>query len=119
MHELAISSAVLATAEKHAAGRPVTAVTMTVGALRQVVPESLEFYFGIVSRDTVFDGARLEQVLVPALVRCSACGDERELDDLPLFLCPHCGGACEVVAGNELEVESIEVKEEDECTAPA
>jgi hydrogenase nickel incorporation protein HypA/HybF len=120
MHELSISSAVLATVEKHAAGRRVTAVTMTVGGLRQVVPESLEFYFGIVSRDTVCEGARLEQVLVPALVRCTDCGDERELDDLPLFLCPQCGGRCEVVSGNELEVESIEVMdEEDACTAPA
>jgi hydrogenase nickel incorporation protein HypA/HybF len=120
MHELSISSAVVATVEKHAAGRPVTAVTMTVGALRQVVPDSLEFYFGIVSKGTVCEGARLEQVLVPALVRCSSCGDERELDDLPLFLCPACGGRCEVVAGNELEVESIEVKEEENaCTAPA
>ena len=120
MHELSISSAVVDTVLKHAAGRPVTTVTMTVGALRQVVPESLEFYFGIVSRDTLCDGARLEQVLVPARVRCEACGDERELDDLHLFLCPACGGASGVSAGNELQVESIEVKdEEDACTAPA
>jgi hydrogenase nickel incorporation protein HypA/HybF len=120
VHELSISSAVVDTAIKHAAGRPVTAVTMTVGALRQVVPESLEFYFGIVSRDTLCEGARLEQVFVPARVRCSSCGHERELDELPVFLCPECGGTCEVSAGNELEVESIEVKDkEDACTAPA
>jgi Zn finger protein HypA/HybF involved in hydrogenase expression len=54
---------------------------------------------------------------VPARVRCGACGEERELDDLPVFLCASCGGACEVVAGNELEVDSIEI-EEDACIAP-
>jgi hydrogenase nickel incorporation protein HypA/HybF len=117
MHELSIASAVLETVEKHAAGRRVGVVTMTIGALRQVVPDSLDFYFGIVSRDTICEGAELRQELVPARVRCGACGEERELDDLPVFLCASCGGACEVVAGNELEVDSIEI-EEDACIAP-
>jgi hydrogenase nickel incorporation protein HypA/HybF len=118
MHEMSISSAVVNTVEKHAAGRRVSAVTMTVGALRQVVPESLEFYFGIVSKDTVCEGATLSMELVPAVVSCQSCGDERSLD-VPIFLCPSCGGACEVVRGNELEVESIEVEEEaDRCIAP-
>ena len=120
MHELSISSAIVDTALKHAAGRRVTSVTMTIGELRQVMPGSLEFYFGIVSRDTLCEGARLEQVLVPARVHCPACGHERELGDLPVFLCADCGGACEVAAGNELEVDTIDVEEgEVACTAPA
>jgi hydrogenase nickel incorporation protein HypA/HybF len=116
MHELAIGQAVVATAVKHAAGRRVTVVSMTTGALRQVVPESLSFYFEIVARDTVCEGARLVQTLVPARLRCRACGAAWE-PELPAFRCPACGGAdVEVVAGNELEVESIEV-EEAECIA--
>lgn len=118
MHELSISSAVVDTALKHAAGRRVTSVKMTVGALRQVVPSSLEFYFEIVGRDTLCEGARLEQLLVPASVRCARCRDERELGDVPVFACPACGGTCDITAGNELQVESIEV-EEVACTAPA
>jgi len=118
MHEMSIASAVVNTVVKHADGRRVSAVTMTVGALRQVVPDSLDFYFEIVSRGTVCEGAKLEQALVAARVRCPDCGDERELD-MPIFLCPNCGGGCEVVTGNELEVESIEVeKEADACIAP-
>jgi hydrogenase nickel incorporation protein HypA/HybF len=118
MHELSIASAVLNTVERHAGGRRVEVVTMTIGALRQVVPGSLDFYFGIVTRDTICEGARLQQDLVPARVRCGSCGEERELDDLPVFLCAACGGACEVVTGNELEVDSIELEEEDACIAP-
>ena len=35
-----------------------------------------------------------------------------------MFRCPGCGGAdVEVAAGDELEVESIEVEEEPACTA--
>ena len=52
MHELSLSSAVLDTVLRHADGRKVNQVDLTVGALRQVVPASLEFYWGIVTRDT-------------------------------------------------------------------
>ena len=52
MHELSLSSAIVATVEKHAAGRQVAVVTLRVGRLRQVVPETLEFYFAFVARGT-------------------------------------------------------------------
>jgi hydrogenase nickel incorporation protein HypA/HybF len=118
MHELSLSGAIVNTVEKHAAGRPVSVVSMRIGALRQVVPDTLEFYFGFVSKGTVCEGARLEQELIPALLRCGACEREWEIE-LPIFMCPGCGpsGRVEVAAGDELEVESIEV-EEAECIAP-
>ena len=91
---------------------------MRVGALRQVVPDTLEFYFGFVSKGTVCEGARLEQELMPARLRCAGCEREWEID-LPVFMCPACGGAggSRWRAGDEFEVESIEV-EEAECIAP-
>ena len=48
-------------------------VTLRVGQLRQVIPDSLAFYFEIVSRDTLVEGARLEQVVVPVRMRCEDC----------------------------------------------
>ena len=111
MHELSVSAAVVGTAVRHATGRPVTVVRLRVGALRQVVPDSLDFYFGIVSRDTVCEGARLEQELMEARLRCCDCETEW-IVDVPAFRCPSCGGATvDVITGNELEVESIEVEE--------
>ena len=118
MHELSLSQAVLDTALRHAGGHPVKAVTLRVGALRQVVPESLEFYFELVSRDTPCDGATLEIEPVPAVVRCTGCSHEWRLESA-LFACPACGGRdVAVVAGNELELESIIVEEEEACIAP-
>jgi len=115
MHELSVSSAVVDTVLKHAAGRRVTVVSLRIGHLRQVVPDSLAFYFELVSRETLCEGARLEQELVPARLRCDACA--REWDpEVALFRCAGCGGAGDVIGGNELEVESIEV-EEAECIA--
>ena len=147
MHELSISSAIVDTALGHADGRRVTRVDVRVGALRQVVPESLEFYFGIVSRDTACADAALELELVGAWMRCGVCdhewdpapepvesgastaarlgyasqGHEQSAWVVPQFRCPACEGAgAEVVRGAELEVESIEVEtvEEEQCTAP-
>ena len=91
---------------------------MRVGALRQVVPDTLDFYFGFVSKGTVCEGARLEQELIPARLRCAGCEREWEID-MPIFACPELrrGGRVEVASGNEFEVESIEV-EEAECIAP-
>jgi hydrogenase nickel incorporation protein HypA/HybF len=118
MHELSVASAVVDTAVRHAGGRRVTAVHLRVGALRQVVPDSLAFYFEHVARGTLCDGARLEQDLVPATVRCEECGVGWELDEA-VFRCGACGsGKVRVEAGDELEVESIDVEEE-ACTASA
>jgi hydrogenase nickel incorporation protein HypA/HybF len=125
MHELSLSSAVVNTAVKHAEGRRVRVVSLRVGRLRQVVPDTLEFYFGFTARETVCEGARLEQDLVAARLGCGRCQREWEID-LPVFRCPDCGGPARVIAGNEFEVESIEVeseiepsdREEARCTAP-
>jgi hydrogenase nickel incorporation protein HypA/HybF len=119
MHELSISSAIVDTALRHARGRRVSAVDVRVGALRQVVGDSLAFYFEIVARDTLCEGADLRLEAVPALLRCDAC--DREWDPapepslevlIPVFRCPGCGaGASDTIAGGELEVSSIEVED--------
>jgi hydrogenase nickel incorporation protein HypA/HybF len=111
VHELSLSGAVLNTVVKHADGRPVSLVSLRVGRLRQVVPDTLEFYFEFVARGTVCEGARLEQEIVAASLRCGSCAREWEIE-IPAFRCPTCGGADVAVAsGDEFEVESIEVEE--------
>ncbi len=119
MHELSVASAVLNTAVKHADGRRVTLVALEAGALRQVVPESLQFYWEIVSRDTECEGATLALHEIAALLRCRDCGCEWS-PELPRFRCPRCAGAAvEVAAGEELSVDYIEVdSREAACTAP-
>ena len=116
MHELALSGAVLNTALNHADDRRVSLVSLRIGRLRQVVPDSLEFYFELVARGTLCEGARLEQELIAASLRCEPCNHEWEIE-IPAFRCPLCGGSEVVVSsGDEFEVESIEV-EEDACIA--
>ena len=61
-------------------------MTVRIGHLRQVVPDSLAFYFELVTRETVCEGARLEQELVPARLRCAGCAREWDPEDA-LFRC--------------------------------
>jgi hydrogenase nickel incorporation protein HypA/HybF len=111
VHELSLSGAVLNTVVKHAGDRRVSLVSLRVGRLRQVVPDTLEFYFEFVARGTLCEGARLELEVVEASLRCEECELEWEIE-IPAFRCPTCGGAEVAVAtGNEFEVESIEVEE--------
>jgi hydrogenase nickel incorporation protein HypA/HybF len=116
VHELSLSSAIVNTVVKHSGGRRVTLVNLRVGRLRQVIPDTLQFYFQFVSRDTPCEGARLEQEVVEARLRCLPCARQWEIE-IPAFRCPTCGGSdVEIASGNEFEVESIEV-EEAECIA--
>jgi hydrogenase nickel incorporation protein HypA/HybF len=110
VHELALSSAIVNTVAKHADGRPVSVVNLRVGRLRQVVPDTLEFYFGFVARDTVCEGAQLIQEVVEPRLHCRQCQHEWEIE-IPAFRCPLCGaGDVEIASGDEFQVESIEVQ---------
>ena len=113
MHELSVAGAILETVRRHADGRQVTQVGLRVGHLRQVVPDSLQFYWGIVTRGTVCEQARLQLDEIEARLACADCG-EQWTPDFPVFRCPRCGSAnVEVSAGEELSVEYIEVEEQE------
>ena len=123
MHELAVAAAIVAAAERHAQGRPITVVRVRIGRLRQVVPDSLAFYFRIAADiSPSCKGARMEWERVASLLRCGPCGAEwdpapppaREDAELVVrFRCPECESSDHsVVSGDELVVESIDVEEE-------
>jgi hydrogenase nickel incorporation protein HypA/HybF len=119
MHELSVATAVLNTALKHAGGRRVALVSLRVGRMRQVIPDSLLFYFEIVARGTDCEGAALELTEIETELACSGCGHDWT-PEIPAFRCPACGSAdVEIAAGEELEVEFIEIEQQEAaCTAP-
>jgi hydrogenase nickel incorporation protein HypA/HybF len=112
LHELSIADAVVTIAREHAQGRRVTSVEVRVGRLRQVVPDALTFAFELVAAGTEVEGAELHVEHVPVRVACVWCATESEAPELPLA-CAGCGSVdVEVVAGDELLVESLELDEE-------
>jgi hydrogenase nickel incorporation protein HypA/HybF len=111
MHELSIAEAIVRIAEDHGGGRRVTKVEVTVGHLRQVVPSALEFSFELVAAGTVAEGAELVLKHVPVEGRCRGCGEKTPQAGFPLT-CGACGALdIDVVAGDELFVEAVELEE--------
>jgi hydrogenase nickel incorporation protein HypA/HybF len=111
MHELSIADALVEIVTRHAAGRRVTRVEVRVGHLRQVVPSALELAFELVARDTPAEGAELVLEDVAAAGICRTCGSESELDAFPL-VCAACGGwELDIVRGEELALDSLELEE--------
>ena len=118
MHELAIAEALVSIAARHAAGRRVRRIEVRVGHLRQVVPTALEFAFELVAHDTPLEGAELELCEVSAAGRCRDCRAETVMSGFPLA-CGRCGGLdMEVIAGEELSVEALEVDSNDSAFLP-
>jgi hydrogenase nickel incorporation protein HypA/HybF len=109
VHELALSQAIADTTVRHARGRPVSTVHVRVGHLRQVVPDSLVFCWQLLTDDSELAGAELQIDEVPAVVRCSACGEESTLA-APVLACLACGSFdVALQTGDELLIEAIEV----------
>ena len=86
MHELSLCEAIAGVVKTHADGRHVDVVRVRIGALRQVVPESLSFCWTLVRDSEDMPDAELELECVTAEVRCRvvrrAVGDHVGLVDL-------------------------------------
>jgi hydrogenase nickel incorporation protein HypA/HybF len=109
MHELSICASVATIVTEHAAGRPVEAVRLDVGHLRQVVPETLRYSWDIVVAGTPLDGAALEINHIPAVLACRACGASTTID-VPVLRCGTCNSLeVDLTSGEELLVRSLEL----------
>ncbi|MGA2350089.1 MAG: hydrogenase maturation nickel metallochaperone HypA [Terracidiphilus sp.] len=115
MHELSLITSVVETVTESLGPYPgarVLAVTLRVGALASVIPESLEFCYGIASEGTPLEGSRLVVNVLPVIMHCAPCGEDVELEGVQSFRCPRCGAPCsEMRQGRELEIDSIEIDE--------
>jgi hydrogenase nickel incorporation protein HypA/HybF len=118
MHELSIVSSVVESVTESLAAYPgarVLEVRLRVGALASVVPESLDFCFGIASEGTPLEGSRLVIKLLPVVMHCHACAQNVELDSVQSFRCPRCAEPLDDMRqGRELEIDSIEIEEVEE-----
>ena len=112
MHELSICASIADIATRRAAGRPVSVINVRVGQLRQIVPDTLVYCWGLLCEDTSLAGSRIVVETVPARIRCRSCGHTADVGDLPVFACAGCGGIdVEVVAGEEFLITSLELAE--------
>ncbi len=116
MHEVALCRQLAAAVSRATRARGVPAesvgtVYVEVGALRQVVSQAMEFAWTFVVRDTPLADARLEMRLLPAVIRCRACGATRTLGPELGFDCRACGsGDTEVVGGEQFVLTAVDLR---------
>lgn len=112
MHEMAVTQSVLDIVIKHAqqAGASrILQINLVVGQMSGIVDDSVQFYFDILGKDTIAEGARLVFDRRPAIYRCLACKTTYQPEGFD-WVCPACEALTfEVLSGREFRVDSIEV----------
>ena len=113
MHELSITqsilSIVLEKAEAAQASR-IVKVNITMGKLSGVVDDCVQFYFELLSKDTIAAGASISFYQSPTKLRCRNCANVFMPADID-WTCPNCHSqGVEIISGRECFVESIEVE---------
>ncbi len=115
MHELPITESILDIALRHAnqvQARRVTDLYLVIGQLSSVVDDSVQFYWDIIAKGTIAEGARLHFERIPAEMLCLDCNIRYPLAGGELEPCPQCGGVrVKVAKGDEFRLESIEIEE--------
>jgi len=114
VHEVSIAQSLLEIVEEEVARYPgarVSRISLRIGRLREVIPESLRFAFEVISKGRVTEGASLHIEEVPLSLRCLDC-QRVWVAETPFMICPGCGGReVEIISGQELEIESLEIED--------
>ena len=110
MHEVSLCRQLAAAVTRTGVAQHVETVYVTVGELRQVVPEALEHAWTFVVRGTPLAGAALVLHHTPAVVACDDCGHEERLGRQLGFDCTACGsGYTHLTSGEELVLTAVDV----------
>ena len=113
MHELSIMTGVVDAVRQSAEQAGATKllkISLSVGEMTEAIQDALEFAFEVLQEtDPFLQGAQLEIHMIRPKSICLECGAEFEHDRYDMF-CPECDSfATELIAGRELQIDSIEV----------
>ena len=111
MHELGLMNQLLGHALAAADGGRICSLTVRLGPLSGVVPESLRFAFEALREGTAAADATLHIQQSPPVFHCSACGAEYEAA-IGEYACPSCRNPDgDLVHGHECDLISMEVED--------
>jgi hydrogenase nickel incorporation protein HypA/HybF len=116
MHELSVTESILEIALRHAdqeGARRITDLNLVIGQLSSLVDDSIQFYWDIIAKDTLAEGARLHFKRIPAELLCLDCGNRYSPGD-EILACPQCQSVhIKVAAGDEFRLDSIDIEPAD------
>lgn len=113
MHELAVTESILEISLRHAeeaGAERIKNLYLVIGQLSSIVDDSVQFYWEMISKDTLAEGSRLHFRRIPAEMECQACAQSFSPGDED-FVCPACGSFnVRITAGDEFYMEAIDVE---------
>ena len=113
MHELSITQSMLDLVlkqAKEAGAKEVEKINLVIGEMTGIGDESVRFYFNLLNKGTIAEGASLSFKTVATTARCRSCDNAFRFQESG-WTCPACGNNdLEIIGGRELSVESIDVE---------
>lgn len=110
MHELSLTSHLVAMVEERAEGHPVTRVRLRIGRLAGVAVNAVRFCFDVCAQGTPVEGAALVVEEPEGRAECTECKKSIDLPHL-VAICP-CERAAplRIVSGEELMIVDFEME---------
>ena len=117
MHEISIAVSIVEIAEakaREANSRSIEVIALRLGEFTTIVPEALNFAFEVARRGTLAEHARLQIEIVPMVVQCVVCDSKAPAFTRGCLICDRCGFPLKIVAGEELQIDYLEIETEQE-----
>jgi hydrogenase nickel incorporation protein HypA/HybF len=113
MHELSVTESILEISLRHADNaRKITNLYLVIGQFASIVDDSVQFYWDIISKGTIAEGAVLHFRRLPATLICLDCSNQFS-PNADGFFCPVCKSErVKVFSGQEFYMEAIDVEDE-------
>ncbi|MDP4143268.1 MAG: hydrogenase maturation nickel metallochaperone HypA [Bacillota bacterium] len=112
MHELPITQSIIRICCQEAEKRnidKVKAIKLSVGEMAPVIPESIQYYYDIMTKGTRIEGAKLVITIIPIIIKCLDCNNEFNLN-FSQYKCNVCSSKnILVTSGTELIIDDLEL----------
>lgn len=113
MHELSVTENILEIAIRHAERAEATRISelnLVIGDLASIIDDSVQFYWEILTKNTIAEESRLHFKRIQTVLECKNCNQEYQPNGKDL-VCPTCGGIqINIISGNEFYLESINIE---------
>jgi hydrogenase nickel incorporation protein HypA/HybF len=112
MHELAVTENILEIVKTHAeraGASKVTDIFLVIGKLSSIVDDSVQFYWDLMTEETIAEGAKLHFRRLPILIQCNDCKNSYTPEGESLA-CPLCmSEKITIIQGEEFYLEAIDI----------
>lgn len=113
MHELAVTEGILKICKEEQDKnnfKSIKEIRIRVGELTGLVPSCIDYYFQVISKGTIGEGARLIVEKLPIVIECKECQYTGEIGRGE-YTCPRCNSyKITIKNGKEFYIDSLEVE---------